>query len=71
MSKKHKDFIDAQKKSRPLISAISKMKYQVKVNINDKIKFVYLNDLTLLDDMMKKIKGIVIEVVELKDESHE
>ncbi len=71
MNKKHNNFVDAQKKSKQLIDAISSKKYQVKVNINDKIKFVYLNDLTFLDDMMKKLKCKVIEVIQLKGELDE
>jgi len=65
---KHEEFVEAQRKSKPLIEAMKSKRYQIEVEILGKKKFVYLNDLKDLDQIMKEIGGKVITVIEIQKE---
>ena len=44
---------------------LAQKKFQVEIEINGKRKFAYVDDLKVLDDMVKQGKFKIIEVIEL------
>lgn len=41
-------------------------KYQVEIMFNDEVKFLYIDDLTMLDEFCRSLQASVIEIVDLK-----
>lgn len=75
MSKDNDDLIEAseeikkaQRGSKILTDAMKSKKFQVELDVFGKRKFAYLDDLTMLDDIVKQVGARVLSITDLTEE---
>lgn len=62
----HVGIMSKADQTKKMLKYIKDKKFQVQVEVLDKIKYAYVNELSDLDDFIKSTKGRIIEVKEIQ-----